>query len=287
MKECLWLVFGLFFLSRFFFLADYPHFYDSPEYFRESLSTNFWQSIAVSHQSIHLLYLFLTQSFQKIAIGLTGQPQVWVLSLISAILGLMSFFTFYFLIKRLFGEKTALFSLIPLIFFPHLWLIQTNVLHEAIEQGLFLFGLFFFDLFLEKRKIHWIILVVLSWGLAIFNFVGILVWFPAALGLVIFRSKKKQIKENLAIFFLSAFLSFGLAVVWFYTTLSFTIVDPRERIRALLLGQGGILWTNWRLLDICRVLRNNFLILFRGYSAAAILGGLIAFVYLIRQKITS
>jgi len=277
------LIFSLLLISRLFFLAHYPHFYDSPEYYRESLSTDFWQSIVASHEAVHPLYLFLTQIFQKVSLSLTGQPQIWVISLISAIFGVIGILAWYFLIKRVFNEKIALFSLIPLIFFPHLWLIQTNILHETVEQGLFLLGLLFLDIFLEKRKIYWVILVVISWGLAIFNFAGIIIWFPVALGLVIFRSKKRQIKKDLAIFFISAFLSLGLALTGLYAILALAIPEPAERMRALLLGEGSVIFS-WTLFDVLRVLRNDFLILFHGYSIAAILGGIIAFVWLIKKK---
>jgi 4-amino-4-deoxy-L-arabinose transferase-like glycosyltransferase len=188
MKKNFWLVFSLFLISRLFFLAHYPFFYDSPEYYRESLTTNFSQSIAASHEAIHPLYLWLTQLSQKLTLFLIHQPQFWVLSLISAIFGILGFLAWYFFIRRLFNEKMALYSLIPLIFFPHLWLIQTNILHETLEQGLFLLGLLFLDFYLEERKIYWVILVIISWGLALFNFLGILVWFPTALGLIIYRS---------------------------------------------------------------------------------------------------
>ena len=140
MKKYFWLIFGLFFISRFFFLANYPYFYDSPEYYRESLSNNFFISLSQSHESIHPLWLFLTQIFQKIV----PQGNVWEISLIAAIFGLVGFVSFYFLIKRNFSEKIAIFSSIPLIFFPHLWLIQTNVLHESLDLGIFLLSLLFF-----------------------------------------------------------------------------------------------------------------------------------------------
>jgi hypothetical protein len=65
-KKYFWLTLFLFIASRFFFLANYPHFYDSPEYFRESQSLSFFDSLKSSHESIHPVWLFLTQTFQKI-----------------------------------------------------------------------------------------------------------------------------------------------------------------------------------------------------------------------------
>lgn len=285
MKNIFWLIFGLFLFSRFFFLANYPYFYDSPEYYRDSLSSSFISSLSVSHESVHPLYLFLTQTFQRIAIGLIGQPKIWVVSLVSAVFGIIAFLAWYFLIKRLFSKKIALFSLIPLIFFPHLWLIQTNVLHEAVEQGLFLLGLLFFDCYLKKNRTHWLILVLISWGLAIFNFIGIILWFLAAIGLVIFRSTKKEIWKNLFILFGIIALLFGLSTVLIYKILSLVMPAVGERVRTLLLGYGGGgVFRNWNLLNILRMLRNDFLILFHGYSIAAMLGGILGAVYLFKQR---
>src|SRR4030065_1597219 len=99
MKKYFWLIFGFFIGSRFFFLNNYPHFYDSPEYLRESLSRNFFTSLKSSHESIHPLWLFLTQIFQKIV----SQGNVWEISLIAAVFGSGGFVSFYFLIKRNFN----------------------------------------------------------------------------------------------------------------------------------------------------------------------------------------
>lgn len=283
MKKYFWLAFGLFFVSRFFFLANYPFFYDSPEYFRESRSSSFLISLQKSHESIHPFWLFLTQLFQKIIPG----DNVWELSLIAAFFGLLGFTAFYFLVKNLFNQKTAFLASIPLILFPHLWLIHTNVLHESLDSGLFILSLLFFNYFLDnKKKYFWFILTFLFLSLAVFNFVGILLWTPAFIGLAILKSKKNDLKANLILSLTVIIFSFliGIGGLWFL--LSFVeAINPAVRLKNLLFGYGsGGIFTNWSFLNFLRIIRNNFLILFHGYSLGAILGLFISVFYLVKKK---
>jgi len=282
MRKFFWIILVIFFLSRFCFLANYPHFYDSPEYFRESTNNSFFSSLARSHESIHPVFLFLTQAFQK----MTPKANVWEISLISAIFGLVSFLAFYFFIKKNFGGKMALFSLLPLIFFPHLWLVQTNVLHESLDCGLFLSALFFFDFFLDKKKIAWFLMAAIFLSLSLFDFVGILLWMPVFLGWAIFKSKKLNWHQNLGWSLGIIIASFLIAITGLYGLLSLSqTIDPTLRLKSLLLGYGGGgIFSGWNILNILRMLRNDGLILFYGYSLAAILGLMITGVYLVKQK---
>jgi len=280
-KKFFWLIFSLFFVSRFFFLANYPHFYDSPEYFRESQSLSFFDSLKSSHESIHPVWLFLTQTSQKIV----PQDNVWEISLIAALFGLVGFVSFYFLIKRNFNEKTAIFSSIPLIFFPHLWLLQTNVLHESLDFGLFLLGLLFVDFFLTKKKFSWFLLSILFLSLALFDFVGILLWSPVFIGLAILKSKKIN-WLNIFLSLVIIIVSFLLAIGGLYKILLISnVINPMLRLKTLLFnyGGGGIL-SGWSLLNILRMLRNDILILFHGYSLSAILVLIVSGIYLIKKK---
>lgn len=282
MKKYFWLSLVLFFVSRFFFLANYPFFYDSPEYFRESQSVSFSASLQNSHESIHPLWLFLTQLFQKIIPG----NNVWELSLIAASFGLLGFIAFYFLVKNLFNQKTAFLASIPLIFFPHLWLIQTNVLHESLDSGLFILALLFFNYFLgNKKKYFWLILTVIFLSLVIFDFVGILLWVPVFIGLVFLKSKKDNLGKNIIWGLAIVVLSFLIAIGGLWFLLSFVkTINPAVRLKNLLFGYGGGIFTDWGFLNLLRTIRNDVLILFHGYSISAILGLIISGYYLIKKK---
>jgi len=172
----------LFFLSRFLFLATYPHFYDSPEYLKLAQENNLSIALQKSHESIHPIYLLLIQFANKFI----------PISFVSAFFGLLTFIGFYLLIKQVFNKQTAILSLIPLIFFPHLWLIQTNIMHESVDHFFLIFALLFFDYFLVNKKLINIIVSFVFILFALINFSGNFIWMPVFLGLFVFRKYKKQ-----------------------------------------------------------------------------------------------
>jgi len=124
-----------------------------------------------------------------------------------------------YIIKRLFSKKIALLSLFPLILFPHIWLIQTNVLHESLDSSLFLFGLLFFASFLEKKRAIFLFFTITFLSLAIFDFLGILIWSPIFIALAVLKTKKKLFK-NIAWSFLVIITSSVLALLGLYKILS-------------------------------------------------------------------
>lgn len=263
-KPLFWLI--IFYASsRFLFLASYPHFYDEPEYLRESLKPSFAKSLSESHESIHPVSLFLNQGIQKLTVNFLGNSG-WNLSLVSAIFGLLGLLSFYFLIKKLFNQKLAFYSSLPLLLFSHLWLIQTNILHEAVDQGLFLFGLLYWVNFLEKKSGQSLIISFISLSLAVINFVGILIWFPLVIA-VIFLKRKYFKKENvlwgLFLILISGLLAIGVLAF----LLQISGVNSAERLNHLFFiygGGGGV--QKWGIVPLLRSLRNIFLITTFGYS---------------------
>jgi len=175
------IVIFLFLLSRFLFLANYPHFYDSPEYLKLAQVGNLFTALQKSHESIHPIYIYLIQTVHGFL----------PISFVSAFFGLLTFIGFYFLIKRLFNKRTAFLSLIPLVFFPHLWLIQTNIMHESVDHFLLIVSLLCFDIFLSNKKLISLIISFLFLILAFINFSGNSIWLPVFAGLYIFRKYKK------------------------------------------------------------------------------------------------
>jgi len=270
----------IFIFTRFLFLANYPHFYDSPEYLRESLGTNFYLSLAKSHESVHPIWLYLSQVFQKINIDSTA----WEISLISAISGLITIFAFYFFIKILFKQRIADKALLPLIFFPHLWLIQTNIMHESIDVALFISALLFYLLFIDKNKFIYFFFSLTCLTMAFLDFIGIAIWVSAFIGLIVYRSKGNVFK-NLFIYALELLLSISLSIVFLYLLLNKAIDNPLERLNDLLFvyGKSGI-FEGWSLLNIIRMFRNNLFVLYYGYSLAAIVAIFIVFFNLIKNK---
>ena len=105
-------------------------------------------------------------------------------------------------------------------------------------------------------------------------------------GLVILRFKRNDWWKNITWGFLIVFLSFVLAIAGLYGLLSLTgNIEPISRLKILLLGFGATgIFSDWGLLDILRMLRNDSLILVYGYSVAAILGLISSVIYLVKKK---
>jgi len=194
-------VFIIFGLSRFLFLAKFPHFYDSPEYLRLSQEKNFLTALQKSHESIHPIYLFLVQTSQRLFNFTCPERSrrvdfITPISFVSAFFGILTFICFYFLVKRLFNKKIAFMSLLPLIFFPHLWLIQTNIMHEAVDHFFLVASILFFDIFLANKKLISFFISLFFVFLAFINFPGNLIWTPIFIGLYFFRKTKRSYDSN-------------------------------------------------------------------------------------------
>lgn len=280
-KNLFLLVLVTYIISRLFFLSKYPYFYDSPEYLRESFSNNFFSSLQKSHESIHPIYLFLTQLFQKTIQG----ENAWELSLISGLFGIGSFILFYILIKKLFNKKTALYSLIPLIFFKHTWLIETNILHESIDHFFLIAGILSFIYFLDKNRFYLFIISIFFWVLGILNFPGIVIWFIPIFAFILLR--KKVDKKDFLYLILGVFISLFIGLILSKTLLDISKTQGLFRLENLYRDYGiNILFKDLNFLNILRSLRNVFLILVNGYSYASLISVIIFIIFIIKEKNT-
>jgi len=274
-KNKLFLIFIIYIVSRFFFLAKYPFFYDSPEYLRESFSSNFFSSLQRSHESIHPVYLFLIQLFQRIIPG----ENAWNLSLISGLFGLGSFILFFLLVRKLFNEKTALYSLIPLIFFKHIWLIETNILYESINNFFLIAGILSFIYFLSNKKIYLFILSLIFLSLGILNFTGLIIWFISILSFVLL--KKRFDKKDYFYLIIGVLICLIIVNKIIFEISGISVV---LRLTTLYKSYGtNILLKDYSFLDILRMFRNAFLILLNGYSVASLFS-IIIFIFLILKE---
>jgi hypothetical protein len=197
----------------------------------------------------------------------------------------MAFLLYYSIICRLFGKKDAIYSLVPLIFLPHLWLIQTNVLHESLDSAIFLLGFVFFDIFLRRRKIWPFMLSTLTWGLGFFNFPGVSIWFIWLLALCLFRAKgSNTFKRNLFFALIASGVSIALGIGGMYLVFEKAGILPFERIRSLIFGYGGNLVRNLSLLNMARIIRNDIFVVYYGYGLASAAALLVSSVSLLKKR---
>lgn len=278
-RRTFWVLLLLFIFSRLFFLADFPHFFDSPEYLRLAQASGFTAALTQAHASVHPVYLFLSQIFQ----GILPLSAVRSLSFLSFIFGLLGFIAFYHWTLLTMGRKIALFASIPVILFPHTFLIHTQVMHESLDHGLFLLGLMFFALFLKRRTFSFSALAVLFLSLSIFDYVGMVLWLPVVIAtplLISSINKKRAVLQAFIVSLASIVLGLGLL----YLVLRLTPLDPIERLRALAFTEGGALMSFIRPLEVLRSLRNAMFITFFGYSPLLPLVLLWSLVVLLRHR---
>jgi len=263
------MLWGLLIFSRLFFLARYPHFFDSPEYLRLASFNSLSQMLSTAHNPLHPIYLGLLR--------LARSPlQV---SLIAALFGILGIGFFYVLVKELFSKNIARRAVVPLIFFPHLFLLQTNMLHESVEQALFLGSLLMLVLYLKRSRIGYLMMMFGFYYLALMTFFGIIIWAPLLMVLVYFVSAKSRFWVNLTLI--------GTGILSITATALFSY--------ALLLSQGGFstfvndylfanLSNHFSLWEIARTLRNSFFILFAGFSPAAPLAVLLSGIRFLKNR---
>jgi len=250
------MLWGFLILSRILFLARYPHFFDSPEYLRLANLGSLKQMFVAAHDPLHPVYLLLLR-----LVHTSSQ-----ISLISAIFGVLGILAFYLLVKNLFSKKVANRTLLPLALFPHLFLIQTNILHESVEQAFFLGSLLMLVYFLKSARPQYFASMLIFYYLALMNFMGILVWSPLFMILIFWLSPKEKFWINLSLVGFGLILAVGLA--W----LSYAALLSHERfsvfISDYLLANLSGRFSVW---NILRAFRNSLLILFAGFSPITIL----------------
>ncbi len=268
----------LFIASRFLFLANYPHFFDSPEYVNLAQSINLEIAFQNSHLPTHPIYIFLL-------VLTKGAPVM--LSALSAVFGLLTFIAFYLIVKNLFNKEVAVFSLFPLVVFFHSWLVQTNVMHEALDHFLLILGLLFWLLYLRKNRLRFLLLSLTALLLTFFNFLGMLIWAPVFLAVTLLKSPRKQVARNIIVV---ALLVFSAATVAYLLTILFNQIfslATAKGVAELFSGFGTKVLLSWSLVDIIRVLRNSLYIAYYGYSPYLILvvvGSLVYFIYKKKYK---
>lgn len=168
-----------FILSRLFFLAEFPHFYDGPEYLKLA-QLNFAHSLSVSHASIHPISYLIWQFICKI------QPctSAWPISFTSALAGIASIYLFI-KISRYYGLDPKM-GLASLVFMPAIWLLQTNVATESSSHLLALIAWYLALHQNQSNRYHLLSLFFASHS--IFNYSIMALWIPAYL-LVMYLNK--------------------------------------------------------------------------------------------------
>lgn len=259
MKKLLALIF-FYLLLRLPFVANYPHFYDAPEYIREAASSTLQVALSHMHPPMHAIFMIFAFSSYHVF------HTVWSISLVAVVMGLIGLVSFYLLLKVLFDEKIALLGTLPLLFFPQLFLIQTNILHDSVDEGFFMAGLALFTVFILRKNIWHLLGGLVALSLSITDYTGMMAWFPLFpfVAACITQQKKKWIFLSMIFLFasimFSIFMQFGL--------FAYATGSAVGHIRYILSGSGqsGSFRDLVSLMGVLRAVRDSAVVVWYGYN---------------------
>lgn len=126
-------------------------FYDLPEYLNIVSNNPFFQVFSLGHFPIHPVFMGI----------------LWVLTrflpvnVIAVFFGAVSIFIFYKVSKLIFKTGPYWLSIFIFMFFPSVWLVNTNLMVESVTLAFFLAALYFF---LSKKKIWFFLSLFLMIG---------------------------------------------------------------------------------------------------------------------------
>jgi len=123
------------------------------------LSTPYWsKGIDHYYQPLYPALIALFQFFIK--------DWIWSAKLVNNILGALLLIPFYLLGKRIYGSTGAIFSSALLVSYPILVELSSNGASEPMFLLGFGFGLYFFQRFLEEKKLMLCVLIGTSFGIS-------------------------------------------------------------------------------------------------------------------------
>ena len=277
MKKLSALVF-FYLLLRLPFVANYPHFYDAPEYIREAASSTLQSALLHMHPPMHAIFMIFAFGFYHLFYT------VWSISLVAVVMGLVGFVSFYVFLKVLFEERLALLGTIPLLFFPQLFLIQTNILHDSVDEGFFMAGLALFAVFLLRKSIWYLVGGLIALSLSITDYAGMMAWFPLfpLLAIFLMQQKKKWVFLSINFLFasilLSLFMQFGL--------FAYATGSPVSHMLYTLSGSGqsGSFRDLASLMGVLRAVRNSVVVVWYGYNPLLLIVVPVVMALLIKKR---
>lgn len=210
-------------LTRVALAANYPHFFDSPEYLKLATSP-LSQVFSQAHSSLHPISMLIWQF-----VGLFP-PSYAVFShtLISAIFGVISIWIAAKIAGKYRGINVNV-VILALTLFPLLWMLQTNIASEPVTHLFMLLTWYGWLRYGEKQNIKWLLFTTAVGSLAIFNYIGVVIWL---LGLCLIDNKRVGWKRCLVV---ALSMVVGSAMWWMLLTMCLQL--PLLHILAKMFGE--------------------------------------------------
>lgn len=192
-----WLIFLLLVASRVFFIDGSKDFFDAAEYIQRTHDTSILSAISSGHPPFHPLYILLANLTFKLLTLFNSSNPALAITLVSAIFGSLSVVFFYYLIKKLMGQKIAILAAIIISILPFFWISNITILVDPSGLFFLILSMYLYWLGLNTlkppTKITLIIASGFSYGACLMAHTSFGIWLPIFLGLFI---SKELIQKN-------------------------------------------------------------------------------------------
>jgi hypothetical protein len=143
-----YVIFAIIFIAGFFVTPKALLFYDQIEYLRIVSTHNLWQVIPLGHFPIHPVFLVIFWITSRLIVpNLTA----FVFAIASGVL-------MYLISKIIFKKGSFWLATLIFLFFPGVWLVNTNLMVHTILLTLYLLSIY---LFLKKKAVLFFVTVFL------------------------------------------------------------------------------------------------------------------------------
>jgi hypothetical protein len=259
-KKYLYLLSALFLTSRFVVINPQPIFFDSPEYLTR-LQNSFITAISTGHLPLHSGYLFFAWPIYHLAQLIHLEPLTTVL-VAQSLLGLLSVFALFGVIRRLTNEKVAIWSIVVYSLLPLVWISQVSLMMEAAYLPFFIFALYYYLKYTGNKNNLSLFLASIFLAESFLTHFGIIIWIPLLYLFLILQTKTKQFTVLFSIIvsiLLASFLNAYLMSIYSHAPLLvslkqlyFAKTGEHANIPFSFIG-GIIAFRNWSI----PLLRNN------------------------------
>lgn len=213
----IFLLLGLFLLSRLTFLNSGPAFFDSPEYLRRFGIDSFLQAMIEGHPPLHAGYILLFWPIFNLGQLLGGYGALLVV-FAQAFLATIAIWCFFQSILLLTNKQIALWASVVASLLPLWWIATGSIMMEAAYASAYLISFYFFLLFLKKEKPTFFLISMACFFVALLTHIAVIFWVTLFF-FTVFRVSKKQ-KGKFILYAASGFVATTIAMIYFLAIVS-------------------------------------------------------------------
>lgn len=252
-------LFLLIIILSFFSVPKEVLFYDAPEYIKIVSENSFLRSIGMGHFPIHPSFIADLWISAKVFTSIFKITYSYAGNLYAYFCGLLSIFLFWKISNLYLKKKDSYIATLIFVFFPAIWIINTNLLVESLGLTLFLLSSYLYSLYLNEPAKEKLIYLFLSLLFLFTTHIESILWLPAMVSIPLLMRKKFTPDKNKNIFTI-VILSIITSFLVYYILCQGNPLKGQSLTDSFYLSQLD------DVASLARYLRNIFMSVLRGYG---------------------